>query len=112
MEAIPLSATEYRELVDQLTKQQFVAITPPEWVTSHWDWHRWCCEVTWSIPALESRRQFEEITTLYRRYEELRERGEKETEALLSRVTELNQNHWRFMQEHWLPKQKRRPSHL
>jgi hypothetical protein len=67
-----LDTQEYSELVSQLKKRGFAEIMAPEWVRSHSDWHTWCCEITWGIPALEFKRRWEEITSCYSRSDQLR----------------------------------------
>lgn len=66
-----LDTQEYSELVSELKKRNFAEITPPASVRSHSDWHTWCCEITWGIPALEFKKGWEEIKSCYSRSEQL-----------------------------------------
>ena len=48
-----IEKNEYEELVKALKKERFKAIIPPAWVETERDWHSWCDEMVWGIPALE-----------------------------------------------------------
>jgi hypothetical protein len=90
----------YSRLVGDLVGLEFVVVEPPEWVTTHSDWSTWCRELVWGVPALESKRQWDEIKTLWteikvaskagevERVKELRERANQQTNCYLQFATE------------------------
>jgi hypothetical protein len=101
-----LNAEEYADLVSELKERNFADIAPPEWVKSHSDWHTWCCEITWGIPALEQKRRWEEITSSYSRLKQLQKDNPVKAAAMYARITYLSNRHTRWMNKHRLPEPK------
>ena len=96
-----LDGASYATLAADLRQMDFVTIQPPDWVTTHSDWHGWCAELVWGIPALESRRQGAEITELNAQHNAAIKAGDDQVAAsLLLQVTELCVKHSRFMNQH------------
>ena len=96
-----LDGASYAKLTNDLRQMDFVTIQPPDWVTTRSDWHGWCAELVWGIPALESRRQWAEITELNTQRNAAIKAGDDQLAAsLLLRVNELCAEHGRFMDEH------------
>jgi hypothetical protein len=95
-----LDAASYAKLTTDLGQMDFVTIQPPDWVTTHSDWHSWCAELVWGIPALESRRQWAEITQLNAQRDAAMKAGNTElATSLLLRTNDLCAEHWRFVDE-------------
>ncbi len=101
-----LSVEQYADLVGELKKMNFADITPPDWVRSHSDWHTWCCEITWGIPALENKRRWEEIYSSYSRLEQLRKENPEKAAALHSQIMDLNKRLTSWMNERRLSEPK------
>lgn len=101
-----LSVEEYAHLVGELQELKFADIAPPDWVKSRSDWHSWCCEITWGIPALEYKRRWEEISSYDHRREKLGKKNAEEASALLSHITDLTISLQRWMNEHRCSKPK------
>src|SRR5260370_40310315 len=79
----------------------FITIYPSDWGNMHSDWHGWCAELVWDIPALESRRQWAEITELNAQHNAaIKARDNQLAASLLLRVNELCAEHSRFIDEH------------
>jgi len=96
-----LDAASYAKLTTDLGQMDFVTIQPPDWVTTHSDWHSWCAELVWGIPALESRRQWAEITQLNAQRDAAMKAGNDELATSLHlRTNELCAEHLRFVNEH------------
>jgi len=105
----------YAKLVTELKQLGFLEIRPPDWVTTHSDWHTWCAELAWGIPALSSSQQLAEIDELNAQREAAIKRGNDElAELLLLQVNELHARHSRFIAENSAPEAKlplfRRPA--
>ncbi len=73
-----LDGTSYAKLVADLRQMDFVSLQPPDWVTTHSDWHTWCAELVWGIPGLESKRQRTEIIELERQRNTALKSGDKQ----------------------------------
>jgi hypothetical protein len=87
---LQLDAASYAKLAADLRQMDFVTIQPPDWATTHSDWHSWCAELVWGIPALESRRQRAAITELFTRHEAAINAGDDQLAAsLLLQANEL-----------------------
>jgi hypothetical protein len=96
-----LDAASYAKLAAELQQMEFVTIQPPDWVTTHSDWHSWCAELVWGIPALESRRQWAEISELNAQREAAVKAGDDRLAGpLLLQVNELCAEYGRFVNEH------------
>jgi hypothetical protein len=96
-----LDAASYAKLTTDLKRMDFVTIQPPDWVTTQSDWHSWCAELVWGIPALESRRQWAEITQLKAQRDAAMKAGNDElATSLLLRTNDLCAEHYRFGDEH------------
>jgi len=67
--------TQYAQLVADLKRRRFQVIKPPAWVRSHSDWHTWCAEIVWGIPALENKARWDEIRRLNEQLEAAKQSG-------------------------------------
>src|SRR6476646_3503809 len=103
-----LRVEEYAHLVGELKRMNFADIAPPDWVRSHSDWHTWCCEITWGIPALEYKRRSEEIHSSYSRLAQLRKENPEKAAALYSQIIILDKQRTSWMEEHRLSEPKLR----
>lgn len=102
-----LNTSSYEELASSLQKMKFLAIQPPNWVTTDSDWRHWCIELVWAIPALENKKQSAEIDKLEAQREAALKAGNEHLAAsLVSQVIELSIKHSRFMNEHRASKPK------
>jgi hypothetical protein len=98
---VQLDAASYTKLAADLRQMDFVSIQPPDWVTTYSDWHSWCAELVWGIPALESRQQWVEITELSAQHNAAIKAGDDHLAAsLLIQVNELCAENCRFVKEH------------
>ena len=96
-----LDDASYAKLAADLRQMEFVAKQPPGWVTTHSDWHNWCVELVWGIPALENSQQSAEISQLEAQQKAALEAGDDQLAAsLLSQVVELSLKHGRFMNQY------------
>lgn len=96
-----LDGALYAKLAADLKQMNFITIQPPDWVTTHKDWHTWCVELVWGIPAVENRQRSAEISALDAKREAAIKRGKEELAvSLLSQVIELSTKHSRFVEEH------------
>jgi len=93
-------------LIPLIAQYKFADIAPPDWVKSRSDWHSWCCEITWGIPALEYKRRWEEISSYDHRREKLGKKNAEEASVLLSHITDLTISLQRWMNEHRCSKPK------
>jgi hypothetical protein len=99
--SLQLDAASYAKLAADLRQMDFVTVQPPDWVTTHSDWHSWCAELVWGIPALESGRQRAAITELNARHRAAIKAGDDRlAESLLSQANELCAENCRFVEEH------------
>jgi hypothetical protein len=97
---LQLDAASYAKLADHLRQMGFVTIQPPDWVTTESDWHHWCAELVWGIPALESRRQWAEITKLNAQRDAATKAGNAQlATSLLLEITERCLKASRFINE-------------
>jgi hypothetical protein len=101
-----VSVEEYADLVGELRKMNFADIAPPDWVTSHSDWHTWCCEITWGIPALEHKKRWGEILSSSSRLDQLRKERPKKAAALYSQIADLHKQLTSWVNEQRLPEPK------
>lgn len=96
-----LDDASYAKLAADLRQMKFVTIQPPDWVTTHSDWHVWCAELVFGIPALESRRQRAEIATLSAQRDAAMKTGNDGLAAsLFLQLIELCAENCRFVNEH------------
>lgn len=96
-----LDHASYAKLAADLRQMEFVTIEPPDWVTTHSDWHNWCAELVWGIPALESRRQWAEISELNAQREAAIRAGDDQLAAsLVLQANELCAKNCQFVNEH------------
>ena len=104
---VQLSESEYAELVVEMEEKRFKNISPPDWVATAADWHSWCCELVWGIPALENRNLSDEISALERKREAAEKRSdEPEAVRILIQINDLCMKHSRFLDKHRSPKPK------
>jgi hypothetical protein len=84
-----------------IRQMEFVTIQPPDWVTTHSDWHNWCAELVWGIPALESRRQWAEISELNEQREAAIRAGDDQLAAsLVLQANKLCAKNCQFVNDH------------
>jgi len=102
-----LDDASYAKLADHLRRMEFSDIQPPDWVNTHSDWHMWCAELVWGIPAIENRRQSAEIHELDVKRNAAIERGDEElASSLLMKITDLCLIYSRFVSENRIAKPK------
>jgi len=96
-----LDAASYEKFAAELNRMEFITIQPPDWVTTHSDWHTWCTELVLGVPAVENKQRSAEISTLDAQREAAIKAGnDKLAASLLSQVIELSIKHCRFVNEH------------
>jgi hypothetical protein len=96
-----LDDMQYMQLVADLKRRRFQTIQPPEWVQTHSDWHTWCAELVWGIPALENKRQWTEIHKLSEQYNAAQRMGDREQAThLVDQINQLCAENLEFTNKH------------
>ena len=99
-----VEAAEYSGLVDELERQQFRFIAPPDWVTTYDDWNIWCGDIVWGIPALGRRKLHKQASEIEAKMEEALEALDYAAAAkFLEQFLELQTDEVTLISKHRLP---------